>query len=141
MVAFFSHRKQLFVLSYMIVSMILSAYTAPVTQSTKKFIKRGDFFLPPTNYALNGNYNAPKYRSDNPGQTHKSTQQNSERITQKSHSQAQPAIARWTGLGEMRKTSLKRTGSQQDLWWQGSNHDSESNHKRKKNGYNFHSAK
>ncbi|PWN33949.1 uncharacterized protein FA14DRAFT_156626 [Meira miltonrushii] len=145
MVAFFSHSKLPYVLPYIIASMILSAYTAPVMQSTTKLIKRGDFFLPPPNYASNGNYNTPKYRSDTPGHTHRSAaqsnQHHSERSSQKAHSSAQPAKSRWTGLEEMNKTSLKRTGSQENVWWQGSSHGNEGGHKRKKNEYNFRSAK
>lgn len=147
MVAFFPLRKQIFVLSYMIILIIIQAQAAPTISDTTKLIKRADFFIPPPS---NANYAPPKYRPHTPVQTHKPTpiikqqqHHNSDRAVPKESAPSHSAKSRWTGMGEMRKSSLKRTGSKQDLWWQGSAHDSEATHKRTKNEntYKFRDSK
>lgn len=96
---------------------------------------------PPTNLAGS----VPNYRSHNPVQAQRPAvgqHHHSDRKGQRSQPPAQSNKSRWTGLGEMGKTTFKRTGSQQDLWWQGKKSESEAGHnRRKKNEYNFHKAK
>lgn len=142
------HQIRLFNSVFMLSFLFTLVRSIPIERMTRtnenSLIRRGDTFIPPPTYLTHGNYPPVKYRSSTHVQTQRTPidiNNHPDKKGQRSHA-TPSAKTHWSGMADMRKSSLKRTGSQKDLWWQG-NHGDGGTPKRKKNEtkYNFHSKK